>query len=165
MNKIVEFFKSEYKKLVGYVRQRIDDTAERDAEDIVQDVILNIFDRADVGGPIENLSAYIYRSLRNRVVDLLRKKKYTLSFSDAISVSLDDTHSKLEKKELFEEIYRAMDSLKEEERAVVIATEFDERSFRDLSEDWGVPIGTLLAKKSRALEKIRKILVDSVKPS
>lgn len=165
MNKVVEFFKTEYKRLVGYVRQRIDDTAERDAEDIVQDVILNIFDRADMVRPIENLSAYIYQSLRNRVVDLLRQRKDTLALSDVIPVSSNDTASEVEKKELYEHIYRAMDSLKDEERAVVIATEFDGDSFRDLSEDWGVPIGTLLARKSRALKKIRRKLSAFVKPS
>lgn len=165
MNKIVEFFKTEYKRLVGYVRQRIDDTAERDAEDIVQDVIVNIFDRADMVRPIENLSAYVYQSLRNRVVDLLRQRKDTLSLSDVIPVSSNDTASEVEKKELHEHIYRAMDSLKDEERAVVIATEFDGDSFRDLSEDWGVPIGTLLARKSRALKKIKRKLSAFVKPS
>jgi len=57
VNRIAEFFRTEYRKWVGYVRRLIDDTAERDAEDVVQDVILHIFDRADIGAPIENLSA------------------------------------------------------------------------------------------------------------
>jgi DNA-directed RNA polymerase specialized sigma24 family protein len=34
------------------------------------------------------------------------------------------------------------------------------RSFRQLSEEWGVPVGTLLARKSRALKKIKKMLDD-----
>lgn len=165
MNKIIEFFRTEYKKWVGYVRRLIDDTAERDAEDIVQDVILHIFDRADIGAPIENLSAYIYQSLRNRVVDLLRKRKDILSLSDVILASSTDTAYEFEKKELQEKIYQAIDYLNDEERAVVIATEFDSRSFRELSDAWGVPIGTLLARKSRALKKIRQELTGLVKPS
>ena len=165
MNKIVEFFKTEYKKWIGYVRKLIDDTAERDAEDVVQDVILHIFDRADIGAPIENLSAYIYQSLRNRVVDLLRKRKDILSLSEAILASSMDTVDEFEKRELQEKIFQAMDYLNDEERAVVIATEFDGGSFRELSDAWGVPIGTLLARKSRALKKIRQKLTESVKLS
>jgi RNA polymerase sigma factor (sigma-70 family) len=165
VNKIVEFFRTEYKKWVGYVRRLIDDTAERDAEDVVQDVILHIFDRADIGAPIENLSAYIYQSLRNRVVDLLRKRKDMLSLSNMILASSMDTASEFEKRELQEKIYQAMDYLNDEERAVVIATEFDGGSFRELSDAWGVPIGTLLARKSRALKKIRQKLTVLVKPS
>ena len=165
MNRIAEFFRTEYRKWVGYVRRLIDDTAERDAEDVVQDVILHIFDRADIGAPIENLSAYIYQSLRNRVVDLLRKKKDILSLSEAILASSMDTADEYEKRELQEKIYQAMDYLNDEERAVVIATEFDGGSFRELSDAWGVPIGTLLARKSRALKKIRQKLTESVKTS
>lgn len=165
MNKIVEFFRVEYKRLVRYVHRLIDDTAERDAEDIVQDVILNILDGLDVGRPIENLSAYVYQSLRNRVVDLFRKRKDSLSLSDVVLSSPDNTAYEVEKKELHEEIFKALDSLNVEERAVVIATEFDERPFRELSEGWGIPIGTLLAKKSRALKKIKQKLTRLVKSS
>lgn len=165
MNKIVEFFRAEYKRLVHYVHRLIDDTAEREAEDIVQDVILNILDGIDVGRPIENLSAYVYQSLRNRVIDLFRKRKDLLSLSDMVLYSPDNTAYEVEKKQLHEEIFKAMDSLNEEERAVVIANEFDERPFRELSEGWGIPIGTLLAKKSRALKKIKQKLTRLVKSS
>ena len=162
MNKIAEFFQTEYKRLVRYVRRLIDDTAERDAEDIVQDVVLNIFDKADIGLPIENLSAYIYQALRNRVVDLLRKRKKTLSLSDVIHASPCDTAIEVEKKEIREKLYRAIESLNDEQKTVVVATEFDDRSFRELSEEWGIPIGTLLARKSRALQKIKQELTGLV---
>ena len=75
VNRVTDFFRTEHNRLVSYVRSRIDDAADRDAEDIVQDVMLNIFDKADISIPIENLAAYIYQSLRNRIVDLFRKRK------------------------------------------------------------------------------------------
>jgi DNA-directed RNA polymerase specialized sigma24 family protein len=62
--KLVEFFRSEYTRLVGYVRKMIDDMAARDGEDIVQDVILNAFNLAGVNAPIENVSAYLYYEIR-----------------------------------------------------------------------------------------------------
>ena len=73
--RIADFFRREHRRLVQFVRSWIEDAAERDGEDIVQDVALNIFDRADVSVPIDNLSAYVYQALRNRVIDLQRKKK------------------------------------------------------------------------------------------
>ncbi len=51
-----------------------------------------------------------------------------------------------------------MDGLADEEKAVVLATEIEGRTFKELAADWDVPIGTLLARKSRALGKIRKRL-------
>jgi len=162
MSKFSEFFQKEYFRLVRFVRRLIDDAADRDAEDIVQDVMLSIFDKADVTIPIENLAAYVYRSLRNKVIDIFRKKEDVLSLSDVIYHAGHDTEREVERKELLDFVFRAVDSLPEEQRAVVIATEFEGWSFRDLSEKWEIPIGTLLARKSRALQHIRKKLTGLV---
>jgi RNA polymerase sigma factor (sigma-70 family) len=162
MSKFSEFFQKEYFRLVRFVRRLIDDAADRDAEDIVQDVMLSIFDKADVTIPIENLAAYVYRSLRNKVVDIFRKKEDVVSMSNVISDARHDTEREVERKELMEFVFRAIDSLPDEQRAVLIATEFEGRPFRELSERWKIPIGTLLARKSRALRHIRKKLTGLV---
>ncbi|MCP4130107.1 MAG: RNA polymerase sigma factor [bacterium] len=179
-NKIAEFFKNEHQRMVGFVRRLIDDTAERDGEDIVQDVLVNIFDAADVTLPIENLSAYVYSSLRNRIVDLYKKKdtqkeaisldrglpngsgSRDLSLANILHDIRYDTASDFEKKEIRNSLYDALDSLGEEDRAIIIKTEFEGRPFREISEEWDVPLGTLLSRKSRALEKIRKMLADTI---
>ena len=162
MSKFSEFFQKEYFRLVRYVRRLIDDAADRDAEDIVQDVMLSIFDKADVTIPIENLAAYVYRSLRNRVIDIFRKKDNVLSLSEVISDARYDTEQEVERKELMEFVFRAVDSLPDKQREVLIATEWEGWSFRELSERWEIPIGTLLARKSRALQHIRKQLTGLV---
>jgi RNA polymerase sigma factor (sigma-70 family) len=162
MSKFSEFFQREYFRLVRYVRRLIDDAANRDAEDIVQDVMLSIFDKADVTIPIENLAAYVYRSLRNKVIDIFRKKEDVLSLSDMIYDARYDTEREVARKELMDFVFRAVDSLPAEQRAVLIATEFEGWSFRELSEEWEIPIGTLLARKSRALQHIRKKLTGLV---
>jgi RNA polymerase sigma factor (sigma-70 family) len=162
MSKFSDFFQKEYFRLVRYVRRLIDDAADRDAEDIVQDVMLSIFDKADVTVPIENLAAYVYRSLRNRVVDIFRKKEDVLSLSDVISDAKYNTEQEVERKELMDFVFRAIDSLSDEQRAVLLATEFEGWSFRQLSEEWEIPLGTLLARKSRALQHIRKKLTGLV---
>jgi RNA polymerase sigma factor (sigma-70 family) len=162
MSKFSEFFQREYFRLVRYVRRMIDDAADRDAEDIVQDVMLSIFDKADLTVPIENLAAYVYRSLRNKVIDIFRKKEDLLSLSDVIHDTGSDTERDVVRKELMDFVFQAVDSLPEDQRSVLIATDLEGRSFRELSEDWNVPIGTLLARKSRALKHIRKELTGLV---
>ena len=172
-SKLVNFFRDEYDRLVGYTRRLIDDTAERDGEDIVQEVMANVFNVADVTLPIENLAAYLYQSLRNRIVDYLRKRRpemmsieeelyegSDLSLSDLISDPADDAADELEKQEMLHYMFAAIELLNEDEKAVIFETEFEGRSFQELSTEWDIPIGTLLARKSRALEKVRQMLVD-----
>jgi RNA polymerase sigma factor (sigma-70 family) len=162
MSKLTDFFRIERMKLVRYVQSLIEDAGDRDAEDLVQDVMLSIFDRADVTLPIENLAAYVYRSLKNKVIDIFRKKRDVVSLDEVVSEAGCDTARDVEQKELIEQIFDAMDSLPPEQRAVLIATEFEGRSYRELSEEWKVPIGTLLARKSRALNKIKLELTGLV---
>jgi RNA polymerase sigma factor (sigma-70 family) len=167
---LTEFFRKEYRAMVGYVRSRIDDTADRDSEDIVQDVMAAILSAADVTGPANNLAAYCYQALRNRVVDMLRRRRKQASLDapigdvdheeertllDVIADVKHDPGEAVESRQEHRNIMAAIDELPDDQRAVVIATEVEGRSFNELAESWDVPIGTLLARKSRAIEKIR----------
>jgi len=158
MNRLAEFIRRERDALVGYVRRRINDAGDQDAEDIVQDVMVNLFSRADPTVPIQNLAAYIYRALRNAVIDRLRKRRETVALSDAAMASGENPLEEAERGEMLDLVFEAMDELTVGEKAVILATEFEGRSFKDLAKEWDVPLGTLLARKSRALDKIRKRL-------
>ena len=165
---ITSFIKAERSALVGYVRSLIGEAADRDGEDIVQDVMTGLFDRADPLGPLRSVSAYVYQAIRNRVVDVFRSRRKNvplddnggedeaLSLSETLHDARFDTETEIEAMELREVLVEAMDRLNDSERAVVVATELEGYSFRELSELWDVPLGTLLAQKSRALAKLRE---------
>ncbi len=167
------FFETEHGRLVGYVRRWLADLTEEDAEDIVQEVALNVFDRADVTAPIRNLSAYVYRALKNRVVDLLRRPKPALSLdqpagreespalADLVRDEAGAPEAGLERKELADRLWAALEALAPEDRAIIIATELEGWTFQELAEEWDAPLGTLLARKSRAMKKVRKIFEAS----
>lgn len=163
MSRLAEFLRQERQALVAYVRRRIDDAADHEAEDIVQDVAVHLFDRADPSIPIQNLAAYFYRALRNRIIDFYRRKRETVALQEAQLAAGQDPSSEVEKEEMIEDVFEAMERLSVEERTVVLATEMEGRTFKELAEDWGIPIGTLLARKSRALEKIRIQLTGQTK--
>ena len=74
-----EFFRNNYGSLVGYVRNLICDGADIAGEDIVQDVMVNLYNKADITQPIQNFTAYVYSALRNRIVDILRSRKKNVS--------------------------------------------------------------------------------------
>ncbi len=166
------FFSREKKRLIAYVRGLIDDAADREGEDIVQDVALGLFDRVDFAAPVENLSAYVYQALRNRAIDYIRRKRghdsleaelpgeTGLTLADILADLNYDAAGELERKEISRDLGKAIDALDEPSQAVFIATEIEGRSFKDLSDDWDIPIGTLLARKSRAMAKLRTTLLE-----
>jgi RNA polymerase sigma factor (sigma-70 family) len=141
-----------------------------EVEDIVSDLMTDLFSRADVTTEVENLGAYIYRSIQNKANDYLRRRK------KSISLDADDDEENTEKKhipgpvynmqpeldasEIRERLIRALSTLKPDQRAIWIATELDGDSFAELAKEWDVPIGTLLARKHRAVAALQKELRD-----
>lgn len=157
--------------MTSFVRRLINDTAERDSEDVVQEVMLGIWDAADVTLPLDRLSSYVYRSLRNKVIDIIRGRKNNISFdapagdkngSETIGSLLPDLRydaaGDLEKAEIREMLFDAIDSLKKSDREIIVLTEFENRSYDECSRILGEPVGTLLSRKSRAMKKVRNIL-------
>jgi len=157
--RIAELVGREWQSLVRTVRSRIDDAADRDAEDIVQDVVEGLFERADPMAPIADLTAYLYRSVRNRVVDAYRRRRApTAPLDGQESDGRYDAPSALERTESLAELHAAIDALPAAQRRVLVATELEGRTFRGLAAEWGVPIGTLLARKHRAIRALKQRL-------
>lgn len=73
------FIKNERQRFISYVRSLPRETAAADAEDLVHDVLLKVLEKADLIVSADNLAAYVYRALKNRVIDYIRTRKTTLS--------------------------------------------------------------------------------------
>ena len=169
------FFRNEYKKLLGFARRNAEDRfPEASPEDIVQDVMVGLIDKLDLDVQIGNLTGYIYQSVRNKIIDYQRKKKRNVSmenFTDKknnnylLNTIQDET---IEEEKYYTQIEpemlkEAISQLRPDEQAVIIATEFENQTYEDLSEDWDIPIGTLMSRKHRALSKLQKILENNQK--
>jgi RNA polymerase sigma factor (sigma-70 family) len=169
------FFRKEYQRLVNFVRKNLEDRFfESSPEDIVQDVMLGMIDKLELDVQIGNLTAYLYRSVRNRIIDARRKKQMNVSienFADKqngnylLNRMKDETvDEENEYSDIGPEMLKdAISQLRPDEQAVILATEFEERTYEELSEEWDVPVGTLLSRKHRALSKIQTILINNKK--
>jgi RNA polymerase sigma factor (sigma-70 family) len=167
------FFRNEYQKLVNFVRKNLDERFyEASPEDIIQDVALGLISKLDLDVQIGNLTGYIYRSVKNKIIDYQKKKQRNVSienFTDRknenylLNTVTDETLT--EEKDYAniepEILHQAIAQLRPDEQAVIIATEFEERSYEELSMEWDVPAGTLLSRKHRALSKLHKILLNN----
>ena len=171
-SRLFAFFASESDRLRRYVHWKARRISDMDAEDIVREVMLSLVRRSDTGGPVENIAAYAYRSVRNRIADYQSEKAQTVSldgFADEdeafslremLADETQDVAARVERKELRRALLDAVDTLEPKQRAVVIATEFYRKSFRELSEEWHEPVGTLLSRKCRAVKALRERMKD-----
>ncbi|MBL8991940.1 MAG: hypothetical protein JNM63_01280, partial [Spirochaetia bacterium] len=74
-NKVADFFIREQKRLLAYTRRLFGDSSDLDGEDLLQDLMVSFLGDPEAGDSAENLSAYVYRSIRNRVTDAFRRRK------------------------------------------------------------------------------------------
>lgn len=168
---VERFFRNEYKKLVNFVRMNLDDRYyDASPEDIVQDVVLNLINKLNPDTQIGNLTGYIYRSLKNRIIDYQKKKQRTVSMEIFMYRKNENyllntvTDEVLPEEPVYanlepELLHHAVSQLRPDEQAVIIATEFEQYTFEELSKEWDVPLGTLLSRKHRALSKLHKLLL------
>lgn len=158
--------RQEQKNLILYVRSRMRDISAMDAEDIVADAAFNIYNRLSTDQPIENLLAYFYQSVKNKMKDYFRRSRPTISFDELSSERMGadfidpalSAQEKIELQETLEKIKTALFALEPKQRDIWIATELNHCSFKELSIAWQEPIGTLLSRKSRATQALRKAL-------
>jgi RNA polymerase sigma-70 factor (ECF subfamily) len=163
-------FAREYHNLVSFVKSYWMGNEQVDAEDIVQDVMLSLYTKVDFNRPIENLLAYTYRSLKNRVIDWQRKRHdLVLSAYDdeesgenrllrSLAASESDPELEREKEANIERLTDLIDELRPDQQEIIIKTEFEGYTFDELSREWDIPIGTLLSRKHRAMAKLQKLM-------
>lgn len=167
---VSRFFIDKYRTLVRYFQASYSDLSEMEVEDIVSDLMADLLERSEIMARVENTSAYIFRSVRNRVNDYLRRRKRTVPFETTVEggdptpgsipePSYDRT-AELAASEIRARLVSALDKLSPDQAAVWTATELDGRTFQELADEWGTPLGTLLARKHRANAALQKTLQD-----
>ncbi len=171
---IENLFKTDRKKFLGFIRQRV--RSHEEAEDILQDVFTNVLAAsANVQKPIENIASWVFTAVRNRIIDSYRKKRAE-TFSDmqtpgqaedgvdAFENFLGDSSASPEndllRKTIWESVQAGLAELPDEQREVFVRNEFEGISFREMSEETGVNINTLLARKRYAVLHLRKKLKE-----
>ncbi len=169
----VLFLNKENRKLIGYINNYLDNRlADIEAEDVLQEVALNLYAKADISGEVGNIAAYIYRAVRNKIIDLYRRKKYTVSMEsfnnhkdenlllNTVKAAEEEDPVVYHNESLQQKLLQAIEKLNPAERELLRKTEFEDYTFQELAAEWNIPIGTLLARKHRAMGKLRKMLQD-----
>ncbi len=157
-------------QLRNFIRRRVPDPA--DTEDIVQEVFYELVEANRLLMPIEHVTGWLFRVARNRITDLFRRKKAE-TFSDMAVEGQDGEMLRLEellpspeagpeavyaRQVLIEELEDALEELPDEQREVFVAHELEGRSFREMAEESGVNINTLLSRKRYAVLHLRERL-------
>ena len=168
---ISETVDREQSRLRNFIRRRVSNQG--DAEDILQDVFYELVEAYRVMQP-EHVTAWLFQVARNRIIDLFRKKKREAERTglaerveqDGEMLQLEDLlpspdagpDGALTRSVLLEELDAALDELPDEQREVFIGHELMGYSFKELAEQTGLSVNTLLSRKHYAVLHLRERL-------
>lgn len=167
-------FLKEKDKLLGFIRNRVSSVEE--AEDILQDVFYQFVAGFEGIESLDRVTSWLYSVARNKIIDRYRRdavrpqktnflaqsgkreEEGPLSLQEILPDLDNSPESTLLREAIWDEIMDALEELPSDQREIFILNEMEERSFRDIAEETGVSINTLLSRKRYAIIALRKRL-------
>ena len=147
---------------------------EEDAENIVQDVFLDLWEQNFLLLTHTNLFAYLFTTLKNRCIDFLRHK--TIVQNTAQKLQDDYTKAlqmKFQSLEAFDEqlfsepdietvIQNAIESLPEKCREIFVLNKIEGKKQKTIAQELDISINTVENQMAIAYKKLKEILKDHI---
>lgn len=127
-----------------------------DADDVVQDTYITIYNKADTYKSKGKAMAWIFTIARNHALMKIRdrKKHSHIDLDQVYDVGVDNyIEDEIHKEQLVDIILRV---LKEDERQIVVMHAMSSMKHKDIAKIMNIPLATVLSKYKRSLEKLRK---------
>ena len=172
-----------YSKLVDDFQQKVFGTCMsfvpnvEDAEDIAQDVFVEVFNSISKFKGESKLSTWIYRITTNKCLEFIRKKntKKRFAFMQSITgnaIPIDKTNYfteinhpgiLLENKELNATLFKAINSLPESQSVIFTLHKVDGKSYQEIAEITNRTLSSVESVMFRAKKNLQKLLEDYYK--
>jgi RNA polymerase sigma-70 factor, ECF subfamily len=135
----------------------------RQAEDLVQETMLRVWDRADRYDPGRaQASTWIFTVARNLRLDSLRGERRPEPESEALLSALPDPSDgadlMLESHRREERVRAALAALPEDQLEILQLSFFEDVAHSDIAQRLGLPLGTVKSRIRRALQRLRKTM-------
>ena len=136
-----------------------------DADEVTQEVIIVLYNKLNTFNFESKLYTWIYRITSTRTLNFIRKKKVKefFSISDEKFNNLEsetDIQDNYEKKDEIERIEKVLQKIPTKQREVFIMKNFEEMTYKEISEITGKSVGGLKANYFHALKRITELLHD-----
>lgn len=135
-----------------------------DANEITQKTFIKVYQKVNHLDKPANFSPWIYRVANNLCLDELkragRRKSSPLEawVEQATEVENETPAAALETKDLGEWIQKALLTLPDEQRAVVILKEYEGLKFREIADILEEPVNTVKSRMYYGLKALRRVL-------
>ena len=153
-----------FRLCVGFLHNK------EDAEDIAQEVFIEVFRSADKFRGESKLSTWLYRIAVNKCLTELQKRKTKNIFTSVQSIfglieplNKQEPHRQLEQKEQMHVITKAIDNLPENQKIAYTLAKYDDLSYQQIAEVMNISLPSVESLMFRAKNNLQKKLINYYK--
>jgi RNA polymerase sigma-70 factor (family 1) len=155
-------FRRYYEALCRYAYTLSDQHDLDDAEEVVQQVFVKVWEQRQVLEVNTSLKAYLYKMVYHRCLNRLRdartREKYHAYHTSQVE-NMDQSQP-MEAQELNERLQKALGVLPTECRRIFELSRFESLKYREIADQLGISIKTVEAQMGKALRILRVELAD-----
>lgn len=167
-----EVYVAWFSKLKRFAKEYV--MSDADAENVVHDVFLDMWEKKDLLSCRINLVAYLFTSVKNRCIDCLRhrileqnavtqiQEEYLITLRMKFDSLVVFDQQVLAEGDLDTLLTRAIDSLPEKCREIFIKSKIEGHKQKEVAEELGVSINTVEKQINIAYRKLREELKNYV---
>lgn len=137
------------------------------AEDLVQDVFVRLYEQKDRLQFHSSLKAFLYQSVRNRCIDLIRSTKTREKHHVEIKAGSDieglNSEDLMLQSELEEKIYHSIKQLPDQCQLIFKMNRFDGKKNQEIADELNISKRTVETQISKALKILREDIYPYLK--
>ena len=165
-----EIYISYYSRMKRFAQEYV--IREEDAENIVQDVFMELWEHRQFLTPHTNLFAYLFTAVKNKCIDFLRHKTTVQKTADKLQNEyLEELQLKFQSLEAFDEqifqepeietiIQNALNSLPEKCRKILVMNKLEGKKQKTIAEELNISVNTVESQMAIAYKKLKIALKD-----
>lgn len=178
IDKLKQGNEAAFRELVDNYRQMVVNTCfgllhnADDAEDVAQDVFIEVFRSVENFRADSKISTWLYRIAVNRSLNFIRdnkKRRWFQSFDDVVESkkemlnqlnhqSADNPESELENSQRAIILHEAIDSLPENQRVAFTLNKYEDLAYKEISEVMNLTVSSVESLIHRAKKNLQKKL-------
>jgi RNA polymerase sigma-70 factor, ECF subfamily len=139
----------------------------QDADDLVHDCLVRALEHLHTRREDVEIRVWLFAIMHNLFISQLRKKRVRrriepLGDNTEVEPSLPASQ---EDRLHWRDLIRALNSLSEEQRTVVLLVTVENLSYAEVARVLGIPIGTVMSRLARGRERLRQLTENDARPA
>ena len=133
-----------------------------EAEDVVQDTLLKVWECREDWNQINNLEAFAIATCRNRALDVMKRAgRDTENLDEMAHFSSQTPHEQLEAREEISLVRRLMDSLPEVQRTIMLLRDIEGKTYQEIAQTLDISETQVKVYLHRARTKIKEWITNT----